>query len=113
MPDRRRHVPDLAHLRCADRRGKTTAHTDTYHGHFVQLVPNERVVEVRRIRDGRPALRGEMTITITLVDAEGGADLVAEQEGRRPVCRSPTTRGGGACALAKLAALVEAERDGS
>ena len=24
--------------------GKTTAHTDTYHGHFVQLRPNERVV---------------------------------------------------------------------
>src|SRR4051812_40862382 len=26
--------------------GKTTAHTDTYHGHFVTLVPNERIVEV-------------------------------------------------------------------
>src|SRR6202048_104555 len=26
--------------------GKTTAQTDTYHGHFVKLVPNEQVVEV-------------------------------------------------------------------
>src|SRR6267142_2743624 len=26
--------------------GKTTAHTDTYHGRFVKLVPNEQVVEV-------------------------------------------------------------------
>ena len=26
--------------------GKTNAHTDTYHGHFVKLVPNEQVVEV-------------------------------------------------------------------
>jgi uncharacterized protein YndB with AHSA1/START domain len=26
--------------------GKTTAHTDTYHGHFVKLVPNEQVVEM-------------------------------------------------------------------
>jgi uncharacterized protein YndB with AHSA1/START domain len=25
--------------------GKTTAHTDTYHGHFVKLVPNETVGE--------------------------------------------------------------------
>ena len=25
--------------------GKTTAHTDTYHGRFVKLVPNEQVVE--------------------------------------------------------------------
>jgi uncharacterized protein YndB with AHSA1/START domain len=26
--------------------GKTTAHTDTYHGRFVTLVPNERIVAV-------------------------------------------------------------------
>src|SRR5439155_15674065 len=26
--------------------GKTTAHTDAYHGRFVKLVPNEQVVEV-------------------------------------------------------------------
>src|SRR4051794_18128272 len=26
--------------------GKTTAHTDTYHGHFVTLVPDAQVVEV-------------------------------------------------------------------
>ncbi len=26
--------------------GKTTAHTDTYHGRFVKLIPNEQVVEV-------------------------------------------------------------------
>src|SRR5258708_10432599 len=25
--------------------GKTTAHTDTYHGRFVKLVPNEQVIE--------------------------------------------------------------------
>ena len=26
--------------------GKTTARTDTYHGRFVKLVPNEQVIEV-------------------------------------------------------------------
>ncbi|MFH5823382.1 hypothetical protein [Georgenia sp. AZ-5] len=26
-----------------DRAGKTTAHADTYHGHFVRLVPDELV----------------------------------------------------------------------
>jgi uncharacterized protein YndB with AHSA1/START domain len=49
--------------------GKTTAQTDTYHGHFVKLVPNEQVVEVDEFETTDPALRGEMTITITLVDA--------------------------------------------
>ena len=35
--------------------GKTSAHTDTYHGHFVQLVPNEQVVEVVAFETSDPA----------------------------------------------------------
>src|SRR6266496_6837738 len=42
--------------------GKTSAHTDTYRGRFVQLVPNERVVEVDEFETADPAMRGEMTI---------------------------------------------------
>src|SRR4030081_3802760 len=56
--------------------GKTTAHTDTYHGRFVKLVPNEQVVEVVEFETADPALRGEMTITTTLVDADGGTDVL-------------------------------------
>ena len=51
--------------------GKTTAHTDTYHGGFAKLVPNERVIEVVEFETADPAFRGEMTITITLADARG------------------------------------------
>jgi uncharacterized protein YndB with AHSA1/START domain len=40
--------------------GKTTAHTDTYHGRFAKLVPNERVVEVLEFETADPALRGEI-----------------------------------------------------
>src|SRR5438093_10541568 len=57
--------------------GKTTAHTDTYHGRFVKLVINEQVVEVVEFETTDPALRGKMTITITLADADGGTDLLA------------------------------------
>src|SRR5438046_9038697 len=57
--------------------GKTSAHTDTYHGRFVKLVPNEQVVEVVEFETTDPALRGEMTITIALADAGGGTDLRA------------------------------------
>ena len=56
--------------------GKTTAHTDTYHGRFVKLVPNEQVVEVDEFETTDPALRGEMTITYTLTDADGGTDIL-------------------------------------
>ena len=46
--------------------GKTTAHTDTYHGRFVELVPNERVVQVVEFETTDSTMRGEMTITLTL-----------------------------------------------
>src|ERR1700716_1136378 len=46
--------------------GKTTAHTDTYHGHFVKLVTNEQVVEVLEFETTDPELSGKMTITTTL-----------------------------------------------
>src|SRR3954465_14693319 len=57
--------------------GKTSAHTDTYHGHFVKLVPDEQVVEVVEFETDDPAMRGEMTITYTLSDAAGGTDVDA------------------------------------
>ncbi len=34
--------------------GKTSPHTDTYHGRFVRLVPNERVVEVDQFETADP-----------------------------------------------------------
>jgi len=39
--------------------GKTTAHSDTFHGHFVKRVTNERVVEVVEFetKDPRRAVR--------------------------------------------------------
>ena len=87
--------------------GKTTAHTDTYHGRFVKLVPDEQIVEVDEFETADPALRGEMTITITLQDAEGGTDLIALHEGLPPGVSPADNETGWHMALAKLTALVE------
>jgi len=57
--------------------GKTSAHTSTYHGRFVKLVPDEQVVEVVEFETVDPAMQGEMTITYSLA------------------CRPPTTRPAG------------------
>lgn len=89
--------------------GKTTAHTDTYHGHFVKLVLDEQIVEVDEFETTDPALRGEMTITITLVDAQGGTDVFGEHEGLPPGVSPADNEMGWRMALAKLAALVEAD----
>jgi uncharacterized protein YndB with AHSA1/START domain len=93
--------------RDADAQGKTTAHTDTYHGRFVRLVPDEQVVEVDEFESPDPDLQGEMTITISLTDAAGGTDLVAVHEGLPAAVSSADNETGWQESLDRLAALVE------
>ena len=88
--------------------GKTTAHADTCHGRFVKLVTDERVVEVVEFETADPSLRGEMTITMTLTDADGGTDVLAVHEGLPRGVPTADNEAGWREALAKLAALVEA-----
>lgn len=88
--------------------GKTNAHTDTFHGRFVKLVPNEQVVEVVEFETTDPALRGEMTITIALADADGGTDVHAIHDGLPPGLTAADNEAGWRMSLAKLAALLEA-----
>jgi uncharacterized protein YndB with AHSA1/START domain len=89
-------------------RGKTTAQTDTFHGRFVELVPNERVIELVEFETADPALRGEMTISIALADSDGGTEVLALHEGLPPGLSTADNEGGWRSSLAKLAALVEA-----
>ena len=64
-----------------DRAGKSTAHADTYRGRFVELVPDERVVEVDEFETDDPTFAGPMTITISLTDDGSGTILSAVHEG--------------------------------
>jgi uncharacterized protein YndB with AHSA1/START domain len=88
--------------------GKTTAQTDTFHGRFVKLVPNEQVVEAVEFETADPAMQGEMTITITLADANGGTDLLAVHDNLPPGLSPADNETGWRMSLGKLAALVEA-----
>ena len=88
--------------------GKTTSQTDTYHGRFVKLVPDEQVVEVVEFETADPALRGEMTITVTLADADGGTEVIAVHDALPPGLSPADNETGWRSSLAKLAALVEA-----
>jgi uncharacterized protein YndB with AHSA1/START domain len=88
--------------------GKTSAHTDTYHGRFVRLVPGEKVVQVMEFETADPALRGEMTITFTLADASGdGTDLTGVHENLPSGVRPEDNELGWRESLDKLARLVE------
>jgi uncharacterized protein YndB with AHSA1/START domain len=87
--------------------GKTTAQTDTYHGHFAELVPGERIVEVSEFETDNPAMRGEMTVTFTLIDVDGGTELLARHENVPPGVAPADNQLGWRMSLDKLAALVE------
>jgi len=90
------------------RTGKTVSHTDTYHGRFAKLVPNEQIIEIDEFESDDPALQGEMTITYTLVDADGGTDLHAVHEGLPAVVAPADNELGWEMSLRKLAGLLEA-----
>jgi len=88
--------------------GKTSAHTDTYHGRFVKLVPNEQIVEMVEFETSDPGMRGEMTITFTLADAHGGTELFAVHDHLPPGLSPADNEKGWRLSLEKLAAFVEA-----
>ena len=91
--------------------GKTTAHTDTYDGRFVRLVPDELVVEVDWFETDDPAMRGEMTSTIALEDAPDGGTVVTGVHENVPAGVSvEDNETGWRMALARLAALAEGGR---
>lgn len=73
----------------------------------MKLVPDELVVEVDEFETSDASLQGEMTITITLSDTDGGTELVALHEGLPDGVSTADNEAGWTEALARLAALVE------
>ena len=92
--------------------GKSAPRTDTYHGHFVKLVPDEQVVEVFEFETADPELRGQMTMTTTLTEAPGGTDVLVVHEGIPGKVPAADNEAGTRMALANLARLVEATNPG-
>ena len=90
-----------------DRAGKSSGQTDTYHGRFVELVPDVRVVEEFEFETSDPALAGTITMTTTLSDAPGGTTVTMEHEGMPDAVPPDENELGTRMALARLARLVE------
>jgi uncharacterized protein YndB with AHSA1/START domain len=88
--------------------GKSSAHTDTHHGRFVEMVPHEKLVQIVEFETHDPELQGEMTMTFTLRDAAGGTDLAAVHGQVPPGVPPEDNELGWKSSLEKLAALVEA-----
>jgi len=90
--------------------GKTSSQTDSFHGRFVKLVPDSEVVQRVEFETDDSSMQGEMTITCTLADADGGTDLVWVHE-NLPAGVSPADNElGSNMSIDKLAALVEPDQ---
>jgi uncharacterized protein YndB with AHSA1/START domain len=91
--------------------GKTNPQSDSFHGRFVKLVPDSEVVQVVEFESDDPAMAGEMTITYTLTDAEGGDTyLVGVHENLPPGLSPADNELGWRMSIDKLAKLVETRR---
>jgi uncharacterized protein YndB with AHSA1/START domain len=90
--------------------GKSTAHTDTFHGRFVRLVPDREVVQAVEFETDDPTLQGEMTITYTLTDAADGTDVVGRHEALPAAVSAADNELAWTMSLAKRALLVEEPR---
>jgi uncharacterized protein YndB with AHSA1/START domain len=89
--------------------GKSAPHTDTYHGRFLRLVPDEQVIEEFEFETDDPDLRTTMTMTTTLTDASGGTDVLVLHEGVPDSVPAADNETGTRMALASLARLVEGD----
>ncbi len=87
--------------------GKTSEDTDTFQGRFVELVPDEKIVEAIEFDSRDPAFAGEMKMTTRLVDADGGTEITILCQDLPPGIRPEDNEEGTRQALQKLAALLE------
>lgn len=87
--------------------GKTSAQTDSFRGRFVKLVPDSEVVQVVEFETDDPAMKGEMTITYALVDADDGTDLIGVHENLPPGVSLADNELGWSISIDKLAKLLE------
>jgi len=88
-------------------KGKSTENTDIYTGRFIEIIPNEKVVEAGEFVTVDSNLKGKMIITITLKDSNSGSYLLALHEGLPRGVSASDNEIGWREALTKLKALVE------
>lgn len=91
-----------------DARGKTAGNTDTFHGRFVELEPDQRVVYTVVFETADLSMKGEMTVTIDLLDAvDGGTQIVFTHANLPAGVRPEDNELGTRMSLEKLARLAE------
>lgn len=87
--------------------GKTSDHADVVEGRFLELVPNERIVQRVEFESDDPAFAGAMTITWTLTPVPGGTNVTILCENVPEGIRQEDHDAGLRSTLDNLAAFTE------
>lgn len=88
-------------------RGKTSEHADIFTGRFLELVPDERIVELIEFESDDPAFAGEMKITTTLARVSDGTEVTISCENVPSGIRPEDHYEGIMSSLKNLAAFTE------
>lgn len=89
-------------------RGKTSQHEDVVQGRFIELVPDERVVQSAEFESEDPAFAGTMTMTWSLAAVPGGTEVTITCENVPQGIRKEDHDEGLRSTLTNLAAFVTA-----
>jgi len=88
-------------------RGKTSEHTDVIRGRFLEMIPDERIVQLIEFESKDPAFAGPMTIKWTLADVPGGTEVTVLCEKAPEGIRPNDHEAGFRSTLENLAAFTE------
>lgn len=89
------------------RGGKSSDHVDTFHGTFDELVLNEKIVWLTEFESPDPAFAGEMKLTWTFEDVQGGTQVTVLCENIPQGIRPEDNEAGSRSSLEKLASFLE------
>ena len=91
----------------ASARGKTSERTDTFHGRFVSLIPNEQIVWATQFDSADPSFAGEMIVSWTLAPADPGTRVTLTCENIPAGVRPQDNEAGCRSTLEKLASFLD------
>jgi len=88
-------------------RGKTTDHSDVFRARLLELISDERIVQLIEFESKDPALAAPMMIKWTLADVTGGTEVTVHCENAPDGIRTDNHTVGFRSTLQNLAAFTE------
>lgn len=88
-------------------RGKSTEDTDVVEARFIELIPNEKIVEAVEFKSDNPAFAGTMTMTAVFTAVVNGTKVTLTAENVPTGISEVDHRAGMDSSLKNLANLVE------